>query len=40
VNNNFSKFVEIKTLRKPTLRPAEIMKENETGSMVKNKMIP
>ena len=40
MNTNLAKFVKIKTPRKLTLRPAEIMKENETGSKVKNKMIP
>jgi RNA-directed DNA polymerase len=40
MNTNFTKFSKIKTPRKLTLRPAEIMKENETGSKVKNKMIP
>jgi len=34
MNTNLAKFVKIKTPRKLTLRPAEIMKENETGSKV------
>ena len=40
MNTNFTKFSKIKTPRKLTLHPAKITKENETGSKVKNKMIP